>query len=434
MTKWVFLTVLLYITLVFLLFVPVALWTMDIIAGEGNSLSEFFEMYGSWPFWLVYGIMVLIQALLLIFPVAKYKGRPKPQRAIWVPIITTAFLFSILLLGVVASIAAAIWGDNAFDGVSQAIFWILTFIGGSWALWALVFYRFARTNEGEGFVHRLMTWLIRGSIVELLVAIPCHIIVRHKDECCAQGLTFFGIAAGLIIMAFAFGPGILFLFLRRIKNLKPNPVDEIAMQRDKGSNKLNLKIIAGVATVVLAVCLVVGLLALKREESKPCRKVTQIKTQTQIAETKEEIPIGQLFPELEFKSLKGNTINVGQLKGKVVLINFWATWCGPCVHEVSTLTSVYGKYHDKGLEIIGISLDRDRNKLDSFLNEHNIAWPQYYDGKGWKNEISSRFDIHSIPTTVLLDRKGIVHSFDPKSEQLEKVVASLFEDVNGHSK
>ena len=105
MTKWAFLTVLLYISLFVLLFVPVALWAIDIIAGESTSLSEVLSMYGYWPFWLVYGVMVLIQVLLLIFPVAKYKGRPKPQRAIWVPIITTAFLFSILLLGIVASIS-----------------------------------------------------------------------------------------------------------------------------------------------------------------------------------------------------------------------------------------------------------------------------------------------------------------------------------------
>lgn len=220
MTKWAFLTVLLYISLVVLLFVPVVLWAVDIIAGETNSFSGFFEIYDYWPFWLVYGVMVLIQVLLLIFPVAKYKGRPKPQRAIWVPVITSAFLFTILFSGFVVSVAASIWGDDV-GSTPVSILGILGLIVFSWAIWAIVFYRFGHIVDRESFVEKITRWLIKGSIVELLVAIPCHIIVRHKNECCAPGLTFFGIAAGLVIMAFAFGPGIFFLFLKRFRKLQP---------------------------------------------------------------------------------------------------------------------------------------------------------------------------------------------------------------------
>jgi len=216
MTKSAFLTVLLYISLVVLLFVPFVLWAVDIIAGERYSFSGFFEIYGDWPFWLVYGVMVLIQVLLLIFPVAKYKGRPKPQRAIWVPVITSVFLFTILFLGFVVSVAASIWGDN-FSSTLVATLGILF----SWAIWAIVFYRFGHIVDRESFVEKITRWLIKGSIVELLVAIPCHIIVRHKDECCAHVFTFFGITAGLVIMAFAFGPGIFFLFLKRFRKLQP---------------------------------------------------------------------------------------------------------------------------------------------------------------------------------------------------------------------
>ena len=86
----------------------------------------------------------------------------------------------------------------------------------------------------------------------------------------------------------------------------------------------------------------------------------------------------------EFEDLKGDTINTRKLKGKVVLIDFWATWCGPCTAEVPNLVSVYQKYHEKGFEILGISLDRSRSQLVSFLEDHKMNWPQYYDGKGWK--------------------------------------------------
>ncbi|MHC4534103.1 MAG: hypothetical protein ACYS6K_09135 [Planctomycetota bacterium] len=220
MTKWAFLTVLLYISLVVLLFIPVVLLVVDIIAGGGNSFLELFGIYGYWPFWLTYGVMVLIQVLLLIFPVAKYKDRPKPQRAIWVPVITSAFLFTILFSGFVVSVAAGIGGDYVV-GTPVSTLGILGLIVFSWAIWAIVFYRFGRIVDRESFVEKITRWLIKGSIVELLVAIPCHIIVRHKNYCCAPGLTFFGIAAGLVIMAFAFGPGIFFLFLKRFRKLQP---------------------------------------------------------------------------------------------------------------------------------------------------------------------------------------------------------------------
>jgi len=220
MTKWAFLTVLLYISLVVLLFVPVVLWVVDIIAGEGNSFLELFGIYGYWPLWLVYGVMVLIQVLLLIFPVAKYKGKPKPQRAIWVPVITSAFLFTILFVAFVVSVAAGICGDYVVSTPVSTL-GILGLIVFSWAIWAIVFYRFGHIADRESFVENITRWLVKGSIVELLVAIPCHIIVRHKNQCCAPGLTFFGIAAGLVIMAFAFGPGIFFLFLKRFRKLQP---------------------------------------------------------------------------------------------------------------------------------------------------------------------------------------------------------------------
>jgi len=230
MTKWAFLTVLLYISLVFLLFIPVALWLVDIVAGESSDISDFFETHAHWPFWLLYEAIILIQALLLMFPVDKKKGRPTPQRSITIAIVTIAFLFSILFLGLTGSLAAAIWGDNMED-LLPSIFWILASIVGGWGIWAWIFYRFAHTDNGEDLLSRLLTWLIAGSIVELLVAIPCHIIVRHKNVCCAQGLTFFGISAGLVTMAFVFGPGIFILFLKRINKLKPSSVKPSDIQR-----------------------------------------------------------------------------------------------------------------------------------------------------------------------------------------------------------
>lgn len=221
MTKWAFITVLLYISLVILLFIPAVIWAETVIVGQSSSISDLFGIYFNWQLWLVYGVMVLIQVLLLIFPVSQHKGRPRPQRAIWVSIVTSAFLFTVLSVGFVVSIGASIWGDDVGNHPVVTIL-ILLLIVFSWAIWAIVFYRFGNITDHDSFMEKITGWLIKGSIVELLVAIPCHIIVRHKNECCAHIFTFFGIASGLVIMAFAFGPGIFFLFIKRFRRLQPN--------------------------------------------------------------------------------------------------------------------------------------------------------------------------------------------------------------------
>ena len=103
---------------------------------------------------------------------------------------------------------------------------------------------------------RVLKWLIRGSILELLVAVPCHIIVRHKDECCAHILTLYGIGTGLAVMALAFGPGIAFLFLKRAKSLKPDMTnsEQLTNMSIPSMNKFTLAKLAG--AVILIVCLV----------------------------------------------------------------------------------------------------------------------------------------------------------------------------------
>ncbi|MCX5638319.1 MAG: hypothetical protein NTX52_11600 [Planctomycetota bacterium] len=216
MAKWAFITVLLYICLVVIIFVPLVWWVA--FYGTFNA-SDVLETFTVWQFWLVCGIITAIQALMLLFPVKTVAEAPKPQRLIWVPIVTAALLFSILVLGVVWSILMAIWGDDIlgdyFDWAS------LAFVIFCWIVWLFVFYRFYRDVEAKTLFQRITTWLIRGSIVELLVAVPSHIIVRRRDECSAPGVTYFGIAAGLVIMAVAFGPGLYFLFLQRFERMKP---------------------------------------------------------------------------------------------------------------------------------------------------------------------------------------------------------------------
>ncbi len=215
MAKWAIVTVVLYIVLIAVLFMPLALWLIDKACGESTSLGEVFFPHTVWQGWLAAAIILLAQLMLLIFPVRQYSANPVPQRAIWVPLLTTGILLVILLVGLTGSIMVAIWGDHIEN--PQGYTWIGIMIVSSWAIWAIVFYCFGRATDLPAFAQRLSKWLIRGSIAELLVAVPCHIIVRHRDDCCAPGFTFFGMAAGIVVMAIAFGPSVLLLVNARLK-------------------------------------------------------------------------------------------------------------------------------------------------------------------------------------------------------------------------
>ncbi len=142
---------------------------------------------------------------------------------------------------------------------------------------------------------------------------------------------------------------------------------------------------------------------------------------------------GHAFPRLEFASLSGEQINLANLKGKAVLIDFWATWCGPCLRAMPDLIETYKEYHDQGFEIIGISLDKDQTQLEQYMQEKGITWQQYYDGLGWGNKMAKRFGVRGIPHIVLVDKNGAVHfntDYDNKKYplagvELRNVVAEL---------
>jgi thiol-disulfide isomerase/thioredoxin len=137
--------------------------------------------------------------------------------------------------------------------------------------------------------------------------------------------------------------------------------------------------------------------------------------------------IGKEPKAFKVKDLADKDLSVESFKGKVVLIDFWATWCGPCIRELPNLLATYKKYHDKGFEIIGISLDKDdKSLLDKFLAAHpDMTWAQFYDGKGWKNELAQLYGIQSIPATYLIDRTGKVHRIGLRGKALDTAIEKL---------
>jgi thiol-disulfide isomerase/thioredoxin len=131
--------------------------------------------------------------------------------------------------------------------------------------------------------------------------------------------------------------------------------------------------------------------------------------------------------ELKFTAIDGREVDLAKLRGKVVLIDFWAMWCGPCIAELPNVKAVYEEYHDRGFEIVGISLDEkaDQEKLRQFVQQEGLPWPQYYDGKKWKTALAKEFSISSIPAMLLLGPDGRLASTSARGPALETEVKRL---------
>lgn len=140
---------------------------------------------------------------------------------------------------------------------------------------------------------------------------------------------------------------------------------------------------------------------------------------------------GAPFPDFQETDFAGQPVSVALHKGKVVLIDFWATWCGPCRAEFPNVKKAFEKYHDKGFDIIGISLDEDKDKVAAYLKENGVAWPQFYDGKGWENKLAAKYGIRSIPATFLIDADGKILGKGLRGDDLSDAVAKALASKGG---
>jgi thiol-disulfide isomerase/thioredoxin len=130
--------------------------------------------------------------------------------------------------------------------------------------------------------------------------------------------------------------------------------------------------------------------------------------------------------DLRFTAVDGREVDLAKMKGKVVLLDFWATWCGPCVEEMPEVKAAYEKNHAKGFEIAGISLDSEKESLQEFVAGHKMEWPQYFDGQKWDNKFARQFAIEAIPAMWLIDKKGNLSDINARADlngKIEKLLA-----------
>ena len=136
--------------------------------------------------------------------------------------------------------------------------------------------------------------------------------------------------------------------------------------------------------------------------------------------------IGQPL-DIRFTALDGREVDLVKLKGKVVLVEFWSTSCGPCVAEMPAVKAAYQNLHDHGFEVVGISLDDQESGLRRFVKENQLPWPQHFDGKRWENQFAVRYGIFGIPTLWLVDKAGNLRDTDARFN-LERRVATLLQE------
>lgn len=131
--------------------------------------------------------------------------------------------------------------------------------------------------------------------------------------------------------------------------------------------------------------------------------------------------------DIKFKAIDGREVDLQAMKGKVVLVDFWATWCGPCIKELPNVKAAYDKLKGKGFEIVGISFDQDQDKLESFVAREKMAWPQHFDPSG-QSKFGQEFGITGIPTMWLVDKKGNLRDLNARDDLAGKVEKLLAEN------
>lgn len=138
-----------------------------------------------------------------------------------------------------------------------------------------------------------------------------------------------------------------------------------------------------------------------------------------------QLRVGETVPEIELPGTKDSIIRLSSLNGKVVLIDFWASWCGPCRAANPYLQKLYSKYKDKGFEIFAVSLDTKSTEWLKAIKQDKLRYTQVIDNSGWRSKVAERYFVDQLPTSFLLDRTGKIVAIDLEGKELFDQVKRL---------
>jgi hypothetical protein len=229
MKRWAVIVAILYSLMLGVLTLPVllaALWPLEDFANVPQGLKTIQKaalIYGEWRWWIWLAVMGLAQAAMLAVPMRAATRRPMSRCPLALTVLAGGLMMGALVTGGIYSLCEFAFANNAIGHNVSLTNWIAPGMGVvAWCAWALIFYRMSRLTEPKDFVSRLCKLMLKGSILELLVAVPTHIVARCRDYCCAGLMTFIGLTLGISVMLFSFGPGVFFLFVARWRRLHPD--------------------------------------------------------------------------------------------------------------------------------------------------------------------------------------------------------------------
>ena len=142
---------------------------------------------------------------------------------------------------------------------------------------------------------------------------------------------------------------------------------------------------------------------------------------------KAQVKVGQAAPEISLPDSKDSIINLSSLKGKVVLLDFWASWCRPCRIAIPSVVRLYDKYKSKGLEVYGVSIDEKKSAWLKAVKQDSITYLQVNDKAGWYAKVTLVYGVNEIPATFLIDKKGEIVAINLEGKNLEDKITELLE-------
>jgi hypothetical protein len=221
MRKWGLVITVCYALILLVLLLPMAVAIVAPLLSASHLWQGIMEACHQWRVWIPLGVFLSGQALLLFLSVDTSFKRLKPRAHILVSCTVSALLLAVLTTAGIFSFGFGVSGDKFGDTYFSAEGNVWGFCFVLWLLWGILFYFYFR--DSSAVVTRILSWLLKGSVLELLIAVPCHIIVRRRHDCSAPIVTSFGIASGLAIMLLTFGPSVLFLYKKRLDSYPPRP-------------------------------------------------------------------------------------------------------------------------------------------------------------------------------------------------------------------